>query len=144
MGLWLWRVNIPSTHWCFFLADLDGASQVKGPVMSIKNGLRSLKPYLYVDNRSLYLRDPPLLPPLLIFLSVFRGLVDWRGDSLRRLKTSSSATVASGGSRLLLAVIGRLGGFLEDKIFNFKSILRPCLLATSISDRVAPSFMHLR
>ena len=56
MGLWLWRVNIPSTHWCFFLADLDGASQVKGPVMSIKNGLRSLKPYLYVDNRSLYLR----------------------------------------------------------------------------------------
>ena len=95
MGLWLWRVNIPSTHWCFFLADLDGASQVKGPVMSIKNGLRSLKPYLYVDNRSLYLRDPPLLPPLLIFLSVFRGLVDWRGDSLLRLKTSSSATVAS-------------------------------------------------
>ena len=56
MGLGLWRVNIPSTHWCFFLADLDGASQVKGPVMSIKNGLRSLKPYLYVDNRSLYLR----------------------------------------------------------------------------------------
>ena len=56
MGLWLWRVNIPSTHWCFFLADLDGASQVKGPVMSIKTGLRSLKPYLYVDNRSLYLR----------------------------------------------------------------------------------------
>ena len=29
MGLWLWRVNIPSTHWCFFLADLDGASQVR-------------------------------------------------------------------------------------------------------------------
>ena len=70
--------------------------------------------------------------------------LDWRGDSLRRLKTSSSATVASWGSRLLLAVIGRLGGFLEDKIFNFKSILRPCLLATSISDRFAPSFMHLR
>ena len=21
--------NIPSTHWCFFLADLDGATQVK-------------------------------------------------------------------------------------------------------------------
>ena len=72
MGLWLWRVNIPSTHWCFFLADLDGASQVKGPVMSIKNGLRSLKPYLYVDNRSLYLRDPPLLPPFLLNVSMWQ------------------------------------------------------------------------
>ena len=27
MGFWLWRVLIiPSTHWFFFLADLDGAS----------------------------------------------------------------------------------------------------------------------
>ena len=44
MGFWLWRVLIiPSTHWFFFLADLDGAITRQGPVLSIKKGLRSLK-----------------------------------------------------------------------------------------------------
>ena len=33
MGFWLWRVLIiPSTHWFFFLADLDGAIIRQGPV----------------------------------------------------------------------------------------------------------------
>ena len=54
MGLWLWRVNIPSTHWCFFLADLDGASQVKD--LFIKKGLRSLKTLFIRRQQVFYLR----------------------------------------------------------------------------------------
>ena len=49
-----------------WLADLDGAISGKGPVRSIKKGLRSLKTLFIRRLQVLYLRGPPLLPPLFI------------------------------------------------------------------------------
>ena len=56
-----------------WLADLDGAISGKGPVRSIKKGLRSLKTLFIRRLQVLYLRGPPLLPPFVHIMSVDRG-----------------------------------------------------------------------